>query len=141
MKCLITGHDAEPVRNRGLEFGHCRHCRRDLLRTNRRWRRVPRGFRVVWQRRPSAAERNAAQFELDLVAPGRALVPWDSRRALVARVRQAATGIGQVMGQWLSAPRGNAALMRMRARLYILLRPEREETCIRLPYRPLTSSF
>lgn len=141
MKCLFAGHDAEPVRNQGLEFGHCRHCRRDLLRTNRRWRRVPRGFRVVWQRAPKAVARNAAQFELDLVSPGRALVPWDNRRALVARVRKAATGISRAMGHWLSAPRRRATLMRVRARVYVLLRPERQEACIRLPYRPLTSSF
>ena len=37
------------VRNQGFDFSHCRHCACDLIRSDRQWRTVPRGFRVVWR--------------------------------------------------------------------------------------------
>ena len=145
MKCRFQGHEAASatVRNQGLEFGRCRHCRRDLVRTGRRWRDVPTGFRVVWRREPGPVAQSAAQLELDLVSPQRALVPW---RADVARLRLAAQA-AKAFARWASparifakAPAARAALMlrRARARAYATLWPvESERSCIRLPYRPL----
>ena len=56
LQCLMGFHSPLPkVRtNQGLDFCICRFCRCDLVRTGRSWRRVPRGFRVVWKARPGA---------------------------------------------------------------------------------------
>jgi hypothetical protein len=65
--CLFGQH--KPVlpaaRNQGFQFSRCRGCGRDMVRSGRSWRRVPKGFRVVWrkarsQARPGAAPASAA---------------------------------------------------------------------------------
>lgn len=96
--CTLGNHAAAPgeVRNQGFAFSRCRCCGRDLVRSNRAWRTVPRGFRVVW-RRPAAgpAEFSAAQLLLDLPAAGRALtiVARRRRRRIAAMVELAVTGL------------------------------------------------
>lgn len=67
--CIVGQHDIAPgaVRNQGLEFSHCVSCRRDMVRSSRRWRPVPRGFRVVWKgAAPRQTEIDAAQLFFDL---------------------------------------------------------------------------
>ena len=74
LSCLFNRHEAGAVsaRNQGLDFSRCAHCRRDLVRSRRRWQAVPRGFRVVW--RSSAGEdRTAAPLPAPIVRrPARA---------------------------------------------------------------------
>ena len=50
--CFAGKHTANrrEIRNQGIIFGSCRRCGRELIRTDTGWRRVPRGFRVVWRR-------------------------------------------------------------------------------------------
>lgn len=54
--CHAGRHNARPstLRNQGLFFSTCSRCERDLIRGDGRWKRVARGFRVVWK---SAEER------------------------------------------------------------------------------------
>jgi hypothetical protein len=69
LHCIAGLHDVAPgeVRNLGLEFSHCRCCRRDMVRSRRHWRTVPKGFRVVWKRvAPRRTEIDAAQLFFDL---------------------------------------------------------------------------
>lgn len=77
VSCIVGQHSAGPVevRNQGFGFSNCQRCGRDLVRSNRAWRIVPRGFRVVWRHRPPPqTEISAAQFLFDLPADGRALI-------------------------------------------------------------------
>ena len=66
-----------------------------MVRSNRAWRTVPRGFRVVWRPAAAPAEFSAAQFLLDLPAAGRALtiVARRRRRRIAAMVELAMTGL------------------------------------------------
>jgi hypothetical protein len=56
LRCLLGFHSPlSNVRtNQGLHFCRCSACACDLVRTGRSWRRVPRGFKVVWKARPGA---------------------------------------------------------------------------------------
>lgn len=77
LACAL-GHHAPltgEVCNQGFAFTRCRHCWRDLVRSAKAWRAVPKGFRVVWRPgKRKEAEQNAAQLLLNLPqAPGRAL--------------------------------------------------------------------
>lgn len=77
LRCLAGRHDVAPgeVRNQGFGFSRCRRCGRDMVRSTRAWRIVPKGFRVVWRRGPpSPAAGSPAQLRLDLPATGRFLV-------------------------------------------------------------------
>ena len=49
--CLLGRHSAVPseVRNQGFHFTQCRCCGRDLIGMRGAWKRVPKGFRVVWR--------------------------------------------------------------------------------------------
>ncbi len=70
------------ARNQGLDFGCCRKCGRDLVRSrgSAMWRTVPKGFRVVWRRGAEPwAEPSAAQLLLNLPASGRSLAVPASR--------------------------------------------------------------
>ena len=51
LDCLIGNHQPLPprARNQGFQFSCCRGCGRDMVRSGQSWRRVPRGFRVVWR--------------------------------------------------------------------------------------------
>jgi len=52
LPCLFGRHRAHPsvTLNQGFIFGTCRDCGRDLIRSGSEWKRVPRGFQVVWRR-------------------------------------------------------------------------------------------
>jgi len=113
LACLLKRHEraAREVRNQGFAFSQCRHCRRDLVRSGRRWRTVPRGFRIVWRRpggRPAAS--NAAQLLLNLPSPHRALTLLAPPRRLdrsrvLARLAVAFVRLlGWRLGEWLRRP-------------------------------------
>ena len=74
--CFAGKHVAapDPIRNQGLEFSKCVRCGRDMIRSRRAWRQVPKGFRVAWRRPlPDAGQVAATQLLLDLPATGRAV--------------------------------------------------------------------
>jgi len=106
--CQIATHSAPEagVRNQGLEFGACRRCGRDLLRTGRTWKRVPRGFRVVW-RRPAPVPGSAAQLLFDLPCAGHALAIVPAPSPPRRRVAEAAdlAGLALRAFAWLVADR------------------------------------
>ena len=95
--CIIGKHQAAAgkARNQGFEFSYCRMCRRDMVRTRRRWRTVPQGFRVVWKGDPIGA----AQLLFDLPVSGRSLAilpargPMERLRDVAALVSVAARAL------------------------------------------------
>lgn len=108
---------ARPIRNQGFDFGRCRKCGRDLVRSRRAWRTVPAGFQVVWRREPpGAAQASAAQLKLQLDLPERRQAPAPGRGQprLVAAVELFVLGV-----------RGLAAALAERTRLWLSARPER----------------
>ena len=54
--CSIGMHRAAPatVWNAGFYFSACARCGREMVRRDRNWRRVPKGYRVVWRARTRA---------------------------------------------------------------------------------------
>lgn len=73
LPCIAGRHEVAPgeVRNQGFGFSRCQRCGRDMVRSKREWRTVPRGFRVVWRRgRPRPSEFSAAQLLFDLSPAG-----------------------------------------------------------------------
>lgn len=116
LDCAAGKHapTAPGVRNQGLEFGCCRGCGRDLVRSRGAWRTVPRGFRVVWRQGPPAEAASARQLLLDLPVSGRSLMalapPPSRRRRLAAAVemvalgtRAAAWALAERLRAWLKA--------------------------------------
>jgi hypothetical protein len=106
-----------PIRNQGFDFGRCRKCGRDLVRSRRAWRTVPAGFRVVWRREPpGAGHASAAQLKLALNLPENRPAPVAARgqKRLAAAVELVLLGM-----------RGLAAAMADRTRLWLKTRPER----------------
>lgn len=66
IKCALGRHSvlARGVRNQDHEFGRCHRCGCDLLRVGpAAWKRVPRGFKVVWRPRTGdeLADQSAGQ--------------------------------------------------------------------------------
>jgi hypothetical protein len=106
---------ARPIRNQGFDFGRCRKCGRDLVRSRRAWRTVPAGFRVVWRRDPpGAGHASAAQLKLALNLPENGLPPVAGRQSrLAAAVELVLLGV-----------RGLAAAVAERTRLWLRTRPE-----------------
>ena len=51
--CKLGKHRAEPSDrwNDGYYFSRCADCGIDLIRRTARWRAVPKGYRVVWEKR------------------------------------------------------------------------------------------
>ncbi|HEV7658531.1 MAG TPA: hypothetical protein VGO55_01675 [Allosphingosinicella sp.] len=108
---------ARPIRNQAFDFGRCRKCGRDLVRSRRAWRTVPAGFRVVWRREPpGTGQASAAQLKLALNLPENRLAPVAGR----GQPRLAATVELVLLGM-----RGLAAAMAERTRLWLKTRPER----------------
>ena len=69
------------VRNQGFEFSQCQNCRRDLLRSDRRWKAVPKGFHVVWRGRTWCPRANAAEpHEFSTVSISLAVPVFETRR-------------------------------------------------------------
>jgi hypothetical protein len=108
---------ARPIRNQGFEFGRCRKCGRDLVRSRRAWRTVPPGFRVVWRRGPpGAGDTSAAQLKLKLDLPENRppSAPGRSQSRLAVAVELAVLGA-----------RGLTAAIAERTRLWLRTRPAR----------------
>lgn len=108
-----------PIRNQGFDFGRCRKCGRDLVRSRRAWRTVPAGFRVVWRREPpGTGQTSAAQLKLklDLDLPENRLSAASGRTQprLAIAVELVVLGV-----------RGLAAAIAERTRLWLRARPER----------------
>jgi hypothetical protein len=61
ISCALGRHDvvARGIRNGKYEFGRCLRCACDMMRADADWKRVPRGFKVVW--RPKGSEGSAVQ--------------------------------------------------------------------------------
>jgi hypothetical protein len=74
-KCISGSHSPSSriTRNQGFEFAQCRHCACDLIRSNRRWKTVPEGFRVVWRGSDRPLSEDPTQLLLNLPPVGRAL--------------------------------------------------------------------
>src|SRR3954470_16535074 len=74
-KCISGSHSPSSriTRNQGFEFAQCRHCARDLIRSNRSWKTVPEGFRVVWRGADQVLSEDPSQLLLNLPPVGRAL--------------------------------------------------------------------
>jgi hypothetical protein len=74
-KCISGNHapSSRITRNQGFEFAQCRHCACDLIRSNRRWKTVPEGFRVVWRGSDHGLSEDPSQLLLNLPPVGRAL--------------------------------------------------------------------
>ena len=51
LSCTMGRHApiSRTVRNQGLRFGRCRHCRRDVIHLRGGWVTPPHGLRVVWR--------------------------------------------------------------------------------------------
>lgn len=76
LSCILGRHQAAPnaVTNQGFAFSRCRRCRRDMVRSHRDWKPVPKGFRVVWRRADApGAEVGAARLVPDRPTADRAL--------------------------------------------------------------------
>ena len=76
LDCLLGQHRPLPLpaRNQGFEFGTCTHCGGAMLRSGRSWRRVPRGFRIVWRqsgRRAASAAGAASRTAFAATPPRR----------------------------------------------------------------------
>jgi hypothetical protein len=90
--CLLGGHNAFPssVRNQGFTFSRCRCCGRDMIRSRGAWKRVPKGFRVVWQREAPAAP-GALVRNLPVPRPPAAATRFVHR--VTARIELVGTGL------------------------------------------------
>ena len=119
--CVAGRHQAASrrVRNQGLEFGSCRSCGRDLVRSRGSWRMVPTGFRVVWRRAaPESVEAaSGAQLLLDLPASGRelALARVGGRRKSRAAAAAELLALGARGLAWAIADRVRAWMKPLRA--------------------------
>ena len=108
LRCIIGGHRAAPdrIHNQGFDFSRCDGCRRDMIRSGRRWRTVPKGFRVVWKRKPGEwTEMSARQLLLSLPATGRSLTvaSYRSRVSAAEILLLAALGFRYLL--WIVAER------------------------------------
>ena len=131
--CFAGKHVAapDPVRNQGLEFSKCVRCGRDMIRSRRAWRQVPKGFRVAWRRPlPDAGQVAATQLLLDLPATGRAIALADRRRSGLRRIG------AMIELAWIGLHCLFSALARnFRSRLRAILSPRRRRHRLALPAR------
>lgn len=111
LSCAMGRHApiSRPVRNQGLRFGHCRHCRRDVIRLRGGWVTPPQGLRIVWR---SAADGAGPEDSGPVVLPS----TW--RVSAVADL----VGAGLRVAGWALAAQVRA-LLRRRAP-----RPSRQPT-------------
>jgi hypothetical protein len=117
--CIIRKHApiARTARNQGFEFSRCRQCDRDLVRSNREWKTVPKGFRVVWKEaRRARCRSDAIQLLLDLPTTGRDLALFSAQdrspvpgrvvlALLLAAVRYALWALVDRLQAWRHQPR------------------------------------
>jgi hypothetical protein len=107
-----------PIRNQGFDFGRCRRCGRDMVRSRRAWRAVPDGFQVVWRRGAGPqAPPGAGQLLLDLPASGRelAIPAAPLRRQSRAAAAAELLALGARCLAWAFADRIRAWLRALRA--------------------------
>ncbi len=121
LSCPDRKHVAlpRPIRNQGFDFGRCRRCGRDMVRSRRAWRAVPEGFQVVWRREPPGKmEASAAQLKLNLeehrLSPASPASFGRGRRRLATAAELFVLGL-----------RGLASVVAERARLWLRTRPAR----------------
>ncbi len=57
ISCIFGRHSVADrgVRNGQHEFGRCDRCRCDMMRNGSAWKRVPKGYKVVWRPRTGNA--------------------------------------------------------------------------------------
>jgi hypothetical protein len=71
--CFAGKHAARTgeIWNQGLFFSSCRRCGCDMVRADKVWEPVPRGFRIVWRlvERPEQAGRKEVIRNLPMVIP------------------------------------------------------------------------
>ena len=137
-QCLIGRHTAAPdeIRNQGFAFSHCRRCSCDMVRSKNEWRSVPRGFQVVWRRRPPLqTEISAAQLLFDLPASGRALLvsPAGGRNRPIGLLFLVQAGLRHL--SWTAGRR----LLVWRGRLQAARRVDQSVIC--LPQHELSGSL
>lgn len=101
LACTMGRHApiSPAVRNQGLRFGRCRHCRRDVIRLRGGWVTPPHGLRVVWRKAAEDVDRGQAE-----PVSG----PRGRRLSAVADL----IGAGLQMAGWALAARWRAALRR-----------------------------
>ena len=93
LQCLVGLHAPLPpaAANQGFQFSRCRRCGCDMVRAGKSWRRVPKGFRVVWKPRDevvSAASPKAAAVPAPPRMPART-VGFPRLEGLIDLVRAA----------------------------------------------------
>lgn len=68
--CLLGRHEvvSRGVGNGAYEFGRCLRCACDLMRSGRDWKRLPKGYKIVWK--PKDGPR-AGAVQHDAAAVGR----------------------------------------------------------------------
>jgi len=128
LDCLIGNHKPLPpsARNQGFQFTCCRGCGRDMVRSGQSWRRVPRGFRVVWRQptrpAPSAPGGGAAKRNR-LPAFGRR--PQRGFRAFAGILDLVRAALRVLLWSWHDRING--------LRLWMRALPVRSATPLRLP--------
>ena len=109
VSCILGGHSAFPssVRNQGFYFSQCRCCGRDMIKSRSGWQKVPKGFRVVWQREPAPAAEAEPEVlirNLPVPVPPRGLARLALRLAAALDLAGTALrGLALVAGQRLRA--------------------------------------
>lgn len=55
ISCTLGRHTprAKPIWNDGQYFSRCSSCEKDLIGRFGVWKAVPKGYRVVWKKRPA----------------------------------------------------------------------------------------
>lgn len=77
---------APVIRNQGFDFAKCRDCACDLIRSNRSWKSVPSGFRVVWRGPDRPLTEDPMQLLLNLPPVGRDLMPANATSRSVSGI-------------------------------------------------------
>jgi hypothetical protein len=130
LNCFVGIHSPLPAAaaNQGVQFSSCRRCGRDMVRIGKSWRRVPKGFRVVWKSRAEAAAPRAGRVRaqnFDRVPPHRRrAIAFPALGGLVDLIRAALRvlswscrdGLRRFGRSMLALPRPRAAVLRLPAR-------------------------
>jgi hypothetical protein len=122
LDCIIGNHSPLPkaVRNQGFTFSRCRRCGDDMIRSGRAWRRVPKGFRVVWRAQPAPTHAAAPR---DLTVPAQKRARFNPAAGLIDLIRAALKVLlwalvdqWRGLGQWvLALPNRSARILRLPA--------------------------
>lgn len=68
--CILGRHEVvtRGIGNGAYEFGRCLRCACDLMRSGREWKRLPKGYKIVWKAKDMPA---AGAVKHDAAAVGR----------------------------------------------------------------------